>query len=149
MLGLTTVPGVMGGMLSDEQGNVLAHSFPAIFDQGSLKDAADMLLHNTDGLQEATGEVKLIDMRFELGRIIIKRLPHTFLMILCQPTVNVQLLFISVNVAIKKLEKMLPGQMVVQAATSAEPTPAQPPAMDFAQEPEKKFGKTIGPPPTW
>lgn len=155
MLGLTAVPGVMGGMLSDEQGNVLVHSFPAIFDQGGLKDAADLLLDNTAGLQEATGDVKLIDMRFELGRLIIKKLPHTFLVILCQPTVNVQLLFISINVAIKKLEKMLPGQMVVPAAESAkpagaaEPAPAQPPAKAFAQETEKKFGTSLGPPPTW
>jgi predicted regulator of Ras-like GTPase activity (Roadblock/LC7/MglB family) len=106
MLSLTSVPGVMGGMLSDEQGNVLAHSFPPYFDTGTIKGVADLLQDNTDGLQEITGGVKLFDIRFELGRLIIKTIPHKFIVILCQPNVNVQLLLISLNVAIKKLEKL-------------------------------------------
>jgi hypothetical protein len=121
MLGLTTVPGVMGGMLSDERGNVLAHCFPPLFDQATLKGAADLLLDNTVGLQEATGGVKLFDMRFELGRIIIKTLPRMFLVILCQPSVNVQLLFISINVAIKKLEKLSVDNLLVQTTQQALP----------------------------
>ncbi|MBK5274511.1 MAG: roadblock/LC7 domain-containing protein [Desulfuromonadales bacterium] len=128
MLGLTTVPGVMGGMLSDERGNVLAHSFPPLFDQVTLKGAADLLLDNTVGLQEATGGVKLFDMRFELGRIIIKTLPRMFLVILCQPTVNVQLLFISINVAIKKIEKLSADNQLAQAAQQAQPQVQTPPA---------------------
>lgn len=119
MLGLTTVPGVMGGMLSDERGNVVAHSFPPPFDQGTLKGVADLLLDNTVGLQEATGGVKLFDMRFELGRVIVKTLPRMFLVILCQPSVNVQLLLISINVAIKKLEKLSADNLLMQTAQQA------------------------------
>lgn len=106
MLGLTSVPGVMGGMLSDEQGNMLAHSFPPYFDAATIKGAAELLQDNIVGLQDVTGGVKLFDVRFELGRLIIKPLPHMFLVILCQPAVNLQLLFISLNVAVKKIEKL-------------------------------------------
>jgi hypothetical protein len=127
MLGLTTVPGVMGGMLSDERGNVLAHSFPPLFDQGTLKGVTELLQDNTVGLQEATGGVKLFDMRFELGRIIIKTLPRMFLVILCQPAVNVQLLFISINVAIKKIEKLAVDNQLIQAAQQALPQVQVPP----------------------
>jgi predicted regulator of Ras-like GTPase activity (Roadblock/LC7/MglB family) len=127
MLGLTSVPGVMGGMLSDERGNVLAHSFPAFFDQGALMGVTDLLMDNTVGLQEATGGVKLFDMRFELGRVIIKMLPRMFLVILCQPTVNLQLLFISINVAIKKIEKLAADDLLVQAAPQALPQVQKPP----------------------
>lgn len=127
MLGLTTVPGVMGGLLSDERGNVLAHSFPPLFDQGTLKGATELLLDNTVGLHEATGGVKLFDMRFELGRVIIKTLPRMFLVILCQPAVNVQLLFISVNVAIKKLEKLSVDNLLAQTAQQALPQVQMPP----------------------
>ena len=122
MLGLTSVPGVMGGMLSDEQGNVLAHSFPAYFDAGTIKGAADLLHDNTVGLQDITGGVKLFDIRFELGRLIIKTLPHMFVAVLCQPTVNIQLLFISLNVAIKKLERLSVDHLLVQTAQQAAPT---------------------------
>lgn len=121
MLGLAAVPGVMGGMLSDERGNVLANSFPPLFDQGMLKGAAELLQDNTIGLQEATGGVKLFDMRFELGRIIIKALPRMFLVLLCQPSVNLQLLLISMNVAIKKIEKMAVDNPHVPAVQQTPP----------------------------
>ena len=130
MLGLTSVPGVMGGMLSDEQGNILAHSFPPYFDAATIKGAAELLQDNTVGLQDVTGGVKLFDVRFELGRLIIKPLPHMFLVALCQPAVNIQLLLISLNVAIKKLEKLSletpPTQNTGQAAqqTQAKQTTA-------------------------
>ena len=116
MLGLTTVPGVMGGMLSDDRGNVLAHSFPSYFDTATIHGAAELLQDNTVGLQDITGGVKLFDIRFELGRLIIKTLPHMFVVVLCQPTVNIQLLFISLNVAIKKLEKLSIDHLLVKSA---------------------------------
>lgn len=149
MMGLKTVPGVMGGMLSDDRGNVLTHSFPSFFDQGTLSGAADLIADNAIGLQEATGDVKLFDIRTELGRIIVKALPHMFISVLCEPAVNIQLLFISLNVAIKKIEKLPPEQFVVQTATQAEPAAAQVAAKVSAPVPEKKFGKSLGPPPSW
>jgi hypothetical protein len=127
MLGLTTVPGVMGGMLSDERGNVLANSFPSYFDAGTIKGAADLLQDITVGLSDVTGGVKLYDIRFELGRLIIKTLPRMYIVILCQPTVNIQLLLISLNVAIKKLEKISADQLHAQPAQQAAPQ-AQPSA---------------------
>lgn len=131
MLGLTTVPGVMGGMLSDEKGNVLAHSFPPYFDIGTIKGAAELLQDNTVGLQEITGGVKLFDIRFELGRLIIKTLPRMFVVILCQPTANIQLLLISLNVAIKKLENISSSHLPVQTAHQVAP-PVQPPPVAAA-----------------
>lgn len=127
MLGLTSVPGVMGGMLSDERGNVLAHSFPAYFDAATIKGAAELLQDNTVGLQDITGGVKLFDIRCELGRLIIKTLPNMFVTILCQPAVNIQLLFISLNVAIKKLEKLSIDHLLVQTTQAAQPQATVPP----------------------
>ncbi len=132
MLGLTAVPGVMGAMLSDERGNVLAHSFPPYFDAGTLKGAAELLNDNTVGLQDITGGVKLFDIRFELGRLIIKPLPHMFVAVLCQPTVNVQLLFISLNVAIKKIEKLSAEAPLVQPVRQAAPQVQTPPPVAAA-----------------
>lgn len=135
MLGLTSVPGVMGGMLSDERGNVLAHSFPAYFDAATIKGAAELLQDNTVGLQDITGGVKLFDIRCELGRLIIKTLPNMFVVILCQPAVNLQLLFISLNVAIKKLEKLSIDHLLVQTAQQAVPQATVPPLAAAAPRP--------------
>lgn len=123
MLGLKSVPGVMGGMLSDVQGNVLVHSFPPIFDQETLKNIAVLINDNSLGLQEVTGEVKLFDIRFELGRIIIKSIPRFFVTVLCEPTVNVQLLTITLNVAVKKIEKFSADQL---AAITPQPATSEP-----------------------
>jgi hypothetical protein len=121
MLSLTSIPGVMGGMLSDERGEVLAHSFPPYFDEGTIKGAAELLYDNTVGLQDVTGGVKLFDVRCELGRLIIKTLPNKFVVVLCQPTVNVQLLFISLNVATKKLEKLCADRLLAETVQQAAP----------------------------
>jgi len=109
----------MGGMLADERGNILAHSFPPYFDTATIKGAAELLQDNTVGLQDVTGGVKLFDIRCELGRLIIKTIPHMFVVVLCQPAVNVQLLFISLNVVIKKLEKMPAEQFLPQPGQQA------------------------------
>lgn len=134
MLGLTSVPGVMGGMLSDERGNILAHSFPPYFDATTIKGAAELLQDNTVGLQDVTGGVKLFDIRFELGRLIIKPLPQMFLVVLCQPAVNLQLLFISLNVAVKKIEKLPKDDLV-----------AQPLPQGVAQQPSQPIAITPSP----
>lgn len=124
MESLKSVPGVMGSMLSDEHGNVMAEAFPAFFDKGSLKETARLIGDNSIGLQEATGEVKLFDIRTELGRIIVKTLPRMFLTLLCEPTVNLQLLMITLNVASKKLEK-LAAQTPTASAPQASKQPVQ------------------------
>jgi hypothetical protein len=111
----------MGGMLSDERGEVLAHSFPPYFDAGTIKGAAELLYDNSIGLQDVTGGVKAFDIRCELGRLIIKTLPNMFVAVLCQPAANVQLLFISLNVAIKKLEKLAADRLLAQTAQQAAP----------------------------
>lgn len=111
MQGLITIPGVMGSMVSDENGAILAHSFPPFFDTSTLKGAAEQLQDKTIGLQDMTGGVSLFDLRFELGRLIIKVLPTMFVVVLCQPTVNIQLLSISLNVAVKKIEKISTEQI--------------------------------------
>ncbi len=139
MLGLNSVPGVMGSMLSDTRGSVLAHSFPSFFDQNSLKEVAAQINDNSIGLQEATGEVRLFDIRAELGRILIKSLSRLFVTVLCEPTVNVQLLTISLNVAVKKLEKIPDDQLAALTPQVAEPA-AKPVAIKAAApaEPVKK-----------
>ena len=139
----------MGGMLSDDRGDVLTHSFPSFFDQSTLSGAAELIADNAIGLQEATGDVRLFDIRTELGRIIVKALPRMYVSVLCEPAVNIQLLFISLNVAIKKIEKLPPEQLVAQTTKQAEPVATQVAAKVSAPGPEKKLGKSIGPPPTW
>jgi len=117
---LHTVPGVIGGLLTDDDGAVLAHSFPPVFDLASLQGVCANLNFNLLGLQDATGGAKLLDLRFEHGRVIIKAMPNLFMLLLCEQGINLQLLYISMNVAIKKLEKLI-TQMPNPAPVAAAP----------------------------
>jgi predicted regulator of Ras-like GTPase activity (Roadblock/LC7/MglB family) len=134
---LHSVPGIIGGVLSDDDGGVLAHSFPPIFDLSALQTISSGLNYNIMGLQDATGGVKLLDLRFEHGRIIVKPLLNHFLLMLCEPNLNLQLLSISMNVAIKKIEKLIlqnprplplaaSAPLAAQAAATAPPKPKKP-----------------------
>lgn len=118
---LHSVPGVIGGLLTDDDSSVMAHSFPPLFDLASLQEVCSNLNFNIMGLGDATGGVKLLDLRFEHGRVIVKTMPNLLLLLLCEQAVNLQLLSISINVAIKKIEKIM-----VQAASPAPSPPAQP-----------------------
>ena len=104
---LHSVPGVIGGLLTDDDSSVMAHSFPPVFDLTSLHEVCANLNFNIMGLNDATGGVKLLDLRFAHGRVIAKSMPNLLLLLLCEQTINLQLLSISINVAIKKLEKIM------------------------------------------
>jgi len=114
---LHSVPGVIGGLLTDDDSSVIAHSFPPVFDISTLQEGCSNLNFNIMGLNDTTGGVKLLDLRFAHGRIIVKSMPNLLLLLLCEQAVNLQLLNISINVAVKKLEKIL-VQPVVPAATN-------------------------------
>ena len=130
---LHTVPGVIGGLLSDDDGAVLAHSFPPVFDISALQNICSNLNLNLLGLQAASGDVKLLDLRFEHGRVLVKTLPNLFLLLLCEQAVNLQLLFISINVAAKKLEK---------GCTAPTPLPMTPPFTQLVSPPTRHVVRT-------
>ena len=121
---INSVPGIVGSMLCDEDGKLAAHIFPPLFDSSLMSEAAAALADSALGLQSATGTVELIDLRYNDARIVVKTMPQSFLILLCTKAVNMQLLTISLNVAIKKLEKLFTAYMVqVQAAPVAAPIP--------------------------
>lgn len=127
---LHSVPGVMGCLLLDDDGNVVANSLPAIYDAASLKEISSTVAQNIEGLQEYTGGVVALDMRFEHGRLVAKKMSKNVLILLCQQTLNIQLLQISLNVAINKLEKLV-TQMPKSSATVT-----QQPARQVSQAPQ-------------
>jgi hypothetical protein len=92
-----------------------------------LRTAVTTVSENLPGLQEITGGVRLIDFRFMNGRIVVKPIEGGCLVILCENTINLQVLVITLNVAVKKIEKLLSGGGAVPQQTAA-PAPAPAPA---------------------
>ncbi|MFA7405664.1 MAG: roadblock/LC7 domain-containing protein [Pelobacteraceae bacterium] len=105
---INSVDGVMGSALFTPKGDVLAHAFPALIDAASLKKAASLILECSYGLQMSL-TLDLLDFRYSDGRIIVKTFPGAMLFLMCANTINLQVLSITLNLAIKKLEAKLPN----------------------------------------
>jgi predicted regulator of Ras-like GTPase activity (Roadblock/LC7/MglB family) len=117
---IKTVPGVLGCMVCDDHGHLVSHVFPSLFDKEMLSAVIATVSQNLPGLKDFTGGVRLIDFRFQSGRIVAKTFDGGCLVILCEGTVSLQALIISVNIAIKQIEKALNiASPVVQQASAA------------------------------
>jgi len=104
---INAVAGTIGSMAYDDQGQLLAHVFPSIFDENMLRGAIATVSGNLPGLDDMTGGVKMVDFRFQNGRVVVRPVDGGCLVLLCESTINLQTLIISVNIAVKKMEKIL------------------------------------------
>jgi len=104
---INSVEGVIGSAVFSDKGEVLAHAFPSLIDAATLKKAAALALECTYGLQiEQT--LDTLDLRYAEGRILVKAFPGAALCLLCAKNINLQVLSITLNLAVKKLESFLP-----------------------------------------
>ncbi len=104
---INSVDGVIGSALFSHKGDVLAHAFPALIDAASLKKAASLTLECSYGLQ-ISQTLDLLDLRYSDGRVLVKAFPEALLFLLCANNINIQVLSITLNLAVKKLEAKLP-----------------------------------------
>ena len=94
---LNAVPGVLGSMVCDEDGRVLAHAFPPTVDAAAVERAAAALGDRTSALEAALGAVGTIDLRYASSRIVVKVMGGNRVLFLCSPSVNLQLLSMSAS----------------------------------------------------
>lgn len=107
---INSVEGVIGSAVFSEKGEVVVHAFPALIDASAMKKAANLALECTHGLQIAQS-LDILDLRYAEGRIIIKAFPGAMLCLLCSKAINMQVLNITLNLATKKLESLLPKEL--------------------------------------
>ncbi len=118
---INKIQGVYGSLLCDVDGKLLCRALPTAYDNKKFQDAADLIADSLVGINEATGGVSLLDLRFSNNRIIVKPLQGGFLLLICEQKLNLQLFNMSLSVAQKKLEKS-----ILSARDS--PVPVQPTA---------------------
>ncbi len=117
---INSIDGVIGSAVFSETGTLLSHAFPPLVDAAALKSSAELIIECTHGLQIAQS-VEALDMRYADGRIIIKSFPGAFLCLMCAKTINLQVLFITLNLAVKKLESLAPSSQSQSAAPDEAP----------------------------
>ncbi len=116
---INSVEGVIGSAVFDDKGGVIDHAFPPLIDTKALKDAARLSLECAHGLQ-ISQTLDILDLRYAEGRIIIKAFPKALLYLLCAKNINLQVLTITLNLAVKKLEALLPNATEPAAAPAGE-----------------------------
>jgi predicted regulator of Ras-like GTPase activity (Roadblock/LC7/MglB family) len=121
---LNAVPGVIGSLVCDEDGRLLANAFPPLFDAGLLTDAARCLAAGVAGLDFSPDTSQDLDLRFGEARIVMRPLPGAVLLVLCSKATNHQFLALSASVAVTRLAKL----------RSAPQAAAAPPAAPGARE---------------
>jgi predicted regulator of Ras-like GTPase activity (Roadblock/LC7/MglB family) len=100
---LSAVPGVVGSMVFDPAGAVVASRFPAVFDPDGLRLLAEQL--SADGYFQdwVSGEGAALDLRFGDGHVVVRALEGAWLLVLCTLQVNAQLLSMSLTQVLRRL----------------------------------------------
>ena len=104
---LNAVPGVIGSLVSDREGQLLAHAFPSSFDAGRLERAAAVLAERQPALDTVLGKVGLADFRYAGARVVVKGIGGGRLVFLCAPAVNLPFLGMSAAAVVPKLERLV------------------------------------------
>jgi predicted regulator of Ras-like GTPase activity (Roadblock/LC7/MglB family) len=142
---INAIVGVTGAFVCDDEGQILARLMPNVFDTNLLSPVGRTMAQTIAGLKIARRrKVSDLDLVFDQGRFIVKSVGEGCLCILCVCRINVPLLNLTANVAVKKLEEMLKGpqpakaQVVPQVAES-KPEPTPEPAPERETEPGRRM----------
>lgn len=126
---INKIQGVVGSFVCDDDGKLLGQALPPMYDSDLLQEAASIVSDSILGVNDATGGVSSLDLRYSEGRIIVRPAQNCYLLLLCEQKINVQLLNMSLSVAQKKLEKTIQAAKERPAIASvAKPTAYAPPA---------------------
>lgn len=120
---INAVVGVVGSFVCAGDGKILAQRMPDHFEVSQL-DLAARVASQTFAALEATGQrVNETDLVYAQGRLLIKNLRGGILAIVCARNINLPLLNLTANAAVKKL------------AAEMRPAPAPAPPQSTAKHP--------------
>ena len=146
------VVGVTGSFFCSTDGSVVEHALPEQFDAARVALAGRLVNQTFLALETSGQRVTEADLLFSHSRLILKNLRYGVLAILCTPNLNVPLLNLHANLAVKKIAAELkqskasapgldavPPPVPAPTASMPQPQPAQPAARPLPQiEPEKR-----------
>lgn len=79
---LNTTPGVVGSLVTDLEGKVLARAFPHLFDDASLSAVADDLAEGALALGISPGSTATLFLRYSDGIVAVTPLDDALLLLL-------------------------------------------------------------------
>jgi len=125
---LAAIPGVVGSMVFGRSGGVVASAFPPVFDPSGLQQLASRLAGDGYFQDWAGGESGALDLRFADGRVVVRSMLDSWLLVLCTAEANSQLLSMSLTQAVRRLRARSPAGPAAGDVAPRRPGPA--PALD-------------------
>ncbi|MDP1829528.1 MAG: roadblock/LC7 domain-containing protein [Archangium sp.] len=116
---LSVMPGVVGSMVFDAGGQVLGSAFPPLFDATTLSRVAAGLAADGYFVEWTAGEQSAYDLRFAEGWVGLRRVAPSWLLVLCTPQANAQLVHMSLTQVARRLK--------ANPSSQGLPLPAPPP----------------------
>jgi predicted regulator of Ras-like GTPase activity (Roadblock/LC7/MglB family) len=130
---INAVVGVGGSFVCDQNGEVLAAVLPSTMHRAGLWPIGRTVTQTVAGLQTVRKrKVGDIDLLYANGRFIIKSLRGGCLCIFCAPRINVPLLNMTADVAVRKIAARL------QEKAQGRPQSAGQPPQEARQGPEAR-----------
>lgn len=135
---LAAVPGVVGSMVFDGAGAVTLSAFPPVFDPEALAQLSQRLTADGYFREWVTGEAGAMQLQFADGVVVVRSMAGSWLLVLCTPQVNPQLLSMSLTQALRRL-RLPPGARTGEHRLP-EAAPAAPPRERLRAIVERELG---------
>lgn len=121
---LNAAPGVIGSLVCDAKGILVAHDFPPQYEEPRIRAAAQAIGDRSSGLEAAVGLVGTVDLRFATARVVIRPVADGKIVFLCAPSANLQTLLLSTAGALRRLEELLGAAEPAPLAAPSPPAPS-------------------------
>jgi len=131
---LHALPGVVGALLCDERGRVLADHYRVPVDPSASQRAAEILADNAAGLAAIGGPVGILSVRLGDARLVVRAFAGGSLLLLCAPGASTAPLGMMTASLVPKLERLVAVEQapppaatpppILQSAPLEPPTPA-------------------------
>jgi predicted regulator of Ras-like GTPase activity (Roadblock/LC7/MglB family) len=124
---LAEVPGVVGSMVFETSGALVASAFPPVFERETLRQLASRLTADSYVHQWMVGEDAALGLRYADGHAVVRSLDgSSWLLVLCTAEANAQLLSMSLTQIVRRLRTPGPPlASVVRPATGPAPSPVE------------------------
>ncbi len=120
-----TVPGVEGGFLLDEEGNLQGSTLPERYPPEALAAIARIAARTLSALETSRRRVQEVDLVFAEGRLILRRIPGGILGVACARAMNRPLLDLALGPVIRSLGAGIKGRPTAPRKVRA-PVPSRP-----------------------
>lgn len=101
---IDSVIGVRGSFVVGADGKVISTTLSSSYDDSELNAAGRTLQKTIEGLQIASGRETIeMNLLYSDARMVVKSADKGCLVILCVPEINVALLNLTANIAVRKI----------------------------------------------